>query len=200
MAAPAETTWFDSAAELRAWLERQGTEATELWVELIKQGARKEGVTYAEAADLMLCFGWAEAVRYGSSGDTFAMRFTPRKAKSTWSARNVRRAEELIAAGLMSPAGQRAFDARDAERSEIYSYERKAVGLSEAYLKRLKADKRAWAWWSAAAPSYRKAAEWWVMSAKQTATQEKRLATLITDCANGRKVKPLTPPQERKDR
>jgi len=199
MPAPVDPTPFASEGELRRWLERNATTATELWAELTKEGARREGVTYAQAADLMLCFGWAEAVRYGGTGDTFVMRFTPRRAKSIWSARNVRRAEELIAAGLMHPAGQRAFDARDAERSEIYSYERRAVGLSPTYEKQLKANKPAWAWWTAAAPSYRKAAAWWVMSAKQPATQEKRLATLITDCANGRKIKLLTPPKERKD-
>lgn len=198
MPAPTDATEFGSAAELRRWLERQARSATELWVELKKQGARREGVTYAEAADLMLCFGWAEAVRYGGAGDTFVMRFTPRKAKSTWSARNIQRAQELIAAGLMAPAGQRAFDARDAAKSEIYSYERKAVGLSAAYTRRLKADKPAWAWWSAAAPSYRKAAAWWVMSAKQEATRERRLATLIADCASGRKIKLLTPSKERR--
>lgn len=197
MPAPVDPTTFSNALELRRWLQRNHTSASELWAELVKKAASREGVTYEEAADLMLCFGWTEAVRYGSKTDRFVMRFVPRRQKSVWSARNIKRAKELIAAGEMTAAGLAAFEARDAERSEQYSYERNAVGLSPAYLKRLKAGKAAWAWWQAAPKSYAKAAAWWVMSAKQEATRERRFTMLVEHCSAGKKLKQFTRPGER---
>ena len=191
---PVEPTVFADAQDLRRWLQRNHATAKELWAELVKQAAKDEGVTYPEAADLMLCYGWTEAVRYGSKTDRFVMRFALRRSKSIWSSRNIKRAEELIAAGEMTPAGIAAFEARDAVRSEQYSYERNAVGLSPAYEKRLKTDKPAWAFWKAVQPSYSKAAAWWVMSAKQEATREKRLASLIEHCGNGKKLRQFTRP------
>lgn len=197
MPAPVDPTPFSNALELRRWLQRNHTSAPELWAELVKKAASGEGVTYEEAADLMLCFGWTEAVRYGSNTDRFVMRFVPRRTKSIWSSRNIKRAKELIAAGEMAPAGLAAFAARDAERSEQYSYERNAVGLSPAYEKRFKADKPAWVWWKAAPKSYTKAAAWWVMSAKQETTRERRFELLIEHCSAGKKLKQFTRPGER---
>lgn len=197
MPAPVDPTPFTNVQEMRQWLQRNHTSAAELWAELVKQAAASEGVTYQEAADLMLCFGWTEAVRYGSTSDRFVMRFVPRRKKSVWSSRNIKRAEELISAGEMTPAGLAAFEARDAERSEQYSYERNAVGLSPAYEKRLKANKPAWAWWETVPKSYTKAAAWWVMSAKQEATRERRFMTLLEHCSAGKKLKQFTRPGER---
>lgn len=197
MPAPVDPTTFSNAQELRRWLQRNHTSAAELWAELVKQAAAHEGVTYPEAADLMLCFGWTEAVRYGSQTDRFVMRFVPRRKKSAWSTRNIKRAQELIAAGEMTAAGVAAFEARDVVRSEQYSYERNAVGLSPVYEKRLKADKPAWAWWKAAPKSYTKAAAWWVMSAKQEATRERRFMQLLEHCVAGKKLRQFTRPGER---
>ncbi|QQR85725.1 MAG: YdeI/OmpD-associated family protein [Flavobacteriales bacterium] len=197
MPAPVDPTTFSSTQELRRWLQRNHTSAAELWAELVKQAAAGDGVTYQEAADLMLCFGWTEAVRYGSTTNRFVMRFVPRRKKSIWSSRNIKRAQELIAAGEMTPAGLAAFEDRDVVRSEQYSYERNAVGLSPAYEKRFKANKPAWAWWKAAPMSYTKAAAWWVMSAKQEATRERRFVMLLEHCSKGKKLKLFTRPGER---
>lgn len=99
----------------------------------------------------------------------------------------------------MTPAGLAAFEGRKAERSAIYSHEQKsAAALPKAYAVKLAANPKASAWFAKAPPSYRKAAIWWVVTAKQEATQRKRLETLIADSAAGRTVKPLSRPTPKK--
>jgi uncharacterized protein YdeI (YjbR/CyaY-like superfamily) len=96
---------------------------------------------------------------------------------------------ELIAAGRAHPAGIRAFEARTEDNTGIYSYENRPADLPDAYLARLRANEAAWSWWRAQRPGYRRVATWWVVSAKQEATRDRRLATLIEDCAAGRMIK-----------
>ena len=127
--------------------------------------------------------------------ESYSNRFTPRKARSNWSAINIRRAHELIEEGRMTPAGLAAFEARTDDRSAIYSYEqRRQAKLDPEQERRFRADAAAWEWFSARPPSYRRAAVYWVTSAKKPETRERRLAALIEDSAAGRTVKPLTPP------
>jgi uncharacterized protein YdeI (YjbR/CyaY-like superfamily) len=97
----------------------------------------------------------------------------------------------------MRPAGIAAFEARTPEKTAIYSYEREAAAFSDEETALLRADAAAWADWERRPPSYRKTATHWVTSAKQAATRERRLTTLIADHAAGRKPRPLTPPGER---
>jgi uncharacterized protein YdeI (YjbR/CyaY-like superfamily) len=119
----------------------------------------------------------------------YAIRFTPRTKRSTWSAVNVARMGELIAAGRADPAGIRAFEARTADNTGIYAYENRPADLPAEFLSRLKANEAAWRWWQAQRPGYRRVATWWVVSAKREATRVRRLATLIEDCAAGRMIK-----------
>jgi uncharacterized protein YdeI (YjbR/CyaY-like superfamily) len=105
---------------------------------------------------------------------------------------------ELMAEGRAHPAGIRAFEARNENNTGIYSYENRPADLPEAYLARLKAHEAAWSWWQAQRPGYRRVATWWVVSAKQEATRDRRLATLIEDCAAGRMIKSQLYGQTRK--
>jgi uncharacterized protein YdeI (YjbR/CyaY-like superfamily) len=121
-------------------------------------------------------------------------RFTPRRPASNWSAKNIKRAQELIELGLMRPAGRKAFEARTDDRSGIYSYDQGHVTpLDQQYERQFRRNKKAWAFFKSCPPSYRKAASHWVMSAKRDETRERRLATLIEDSAKGERVPPLTP-------
>jgi uncharacterized protein YdeI (YjbR/CyaY-like superfamily) len=138
-------------------------------------------------------------VRRGLDDESYTIRFTPRKPNSTWSRVNLDKVEELQRRGLMRPAGLRAYEGRREAKTGIYSYEqREAATLPAAYEERLRADARAWEDWSARPPSYRKAAIWWIVSAKREETRERRLAQLIRDSARGRTVPPLTPPAKRR--
>jgi uncharacterized protein YdeI (YjbR/CyaY-like superfamily) len=134
-------------------------------------------------------------VRRSHGPDSYTIRFSPRQARSTWSAVNVRRVGELTAEGRMAPAGLAAFEARTGDRTGIYSYEqRRDAALDAGQEQRFRAVPEAWKWFSARPPSYRRAAIHWVTSAKREETRARRLATLIEDSAAGRPVKPLTRP------
>ncbi|MEX2245702.1 MAG: YdeI/OmpD-associated family protein [Dehalococcoidia bacterium] len=190
--------FFATPAEFRAWLERHHETDTELLVGFYKKASGKPSMSWSEAVGEALCFGWIDGVGKSLGEAAHTNRFTPRKPSSTWSNVNVRRVEELIAQGLMRPAGLRAFEARRTERTGTYSFEQKgAVALDAAAERRFRANKAAWAFFKARAASYRKASIWWVVSAKKSETREKRLATLIEDSAKGRTIRHLTRPGTR---
>lgn len=189
-----EPIFFATAAEFRAWLEAHHDSETELWVGYHKRSSGMPSMTWQESVDQALCFGWIDGIRQSVDENRYMNRFTPRKPSSTWSAVNIRNVERLKAAGLMHPAGLKAYEARKQENSEIYSYEqdRKAAALDEAGERQFRANEAAWAWFEKQPPSYRKTAIWWVISAKRDETRQKRLDTLIEDSANERTIAPLT--------
>ncbi len=184
-----KATIFGAAEDFRAWLSANHDTATELWVGYYKKGVPKTSMTYKESVDLGLCFGWIDGLTRRIDDEVYAIRFTPRKKRSTWSAVNVARMGELIAAGSAHPSGIRAFEARTEDNTGIYSYENRPADLPDAYLAQLKANEGAWSWWQAQRPGYRRVATWWVVSAKLEATRDRRLATLIDDSAAGRMIK-----------
>jgi uncharacterized protein YdeI (YjbR/CyaY-like superfamily) len=186
---PAEVGIFATADEFREWLTANHDAATELWVGYYKKGVPKTSMSYRESVDLGLCFGWIDGLTRRIDDEVYAIRFTPRTRRSTWSAVNVARMGELMAAGRAHPAGIRAFEARTEDNTGIYSYENRPADLPDAYLAQLKANEAAWTWWQAQRPGYRRLATWWVVSAKQEPTRDRRLATLIEDCAAGRMIK-----------
>ena len=96
--------------------------------------------------------------------------------------------EELIGEGRVTPAGLAAFERRDPERSGIYSFERHKAALGEDFEAVFRGNAGAWEYWERQPPSYRKIAAWWVISAKREETRRKRLATLMEDSANGRRI------------
>ncbi len=194
-----EVMVFSDAEAFRAWLETHHADTTEVWVGYYRKEVPKTSIRYPEAVDEALCFGWIDGIGYRVDDEVTTNRFTPRRPRSTWSATNVRRVGELQAARRMHPAGLAAFNARTTANTGIYSYENRPADLPPAYLAQLRADAAAWAWWQAQTPGYRRTATWWVISARQQATRDRRLATLIADCAAGRMIKPLTYGRRRLD-
>jgi uncharacterized protein YdeI (YjbR/CyaY-like superfamily) len=186
-------TFFATPADFRAWLEKHHGQAQELFVGYYKRDSGRPSITWPESVEQALCFGWIDGVRKSLGKESYVIRFTPRKPGSIWSTVNIRKVEELIARGLMRPAGLEAFEARSEEKSGIYSFEQKEEPkLSPAQEQRFQADPKAWAFFQAQAPWYRRAATWWVVSAKKDETRQKRLATLIADSAAGRTLPMLT--------
>lgn len=180
--------FFPTPADFRAWLEANHTSAAELWVGYYRKGVARPGMIWSESVDQALCFGWIDGVRRRIDDESYANRFTPRRRGSNWSQVNIKRALELIEAGLMTPAGLAAFEARDKVAAGEYSYENRPQGPDEAYEVELRADAAAWAYWEVQPPHYRKGAAHWVMSAKREETRRKRLATLIEDSAAGQRI------------
>ena len=184
-----DVTVFASPAEFRHWLEAYHATSTELWVGYYRKSVPKSSMTYREAVDEALCFGWIDGVGRRIDDEVHANRFTPRTKRSTWSAVNTARMAELTAAGRVHPAGLQEFEARTADNTGIYSYENRPADLPAKYLAQLRANAAAWTWWQEQTPGYRRAATWWVVSAKQEATRDRRLATLIEDCEARRLIK-----------
>jgi uncharacterized protein YdeI (YjbR/CyaY-like superfamily) len=186
--------FFESAAELRGWFRQHHASATELEIGFRKKGSSRPSVTYAEAVDEALCYGWIDGVRHRIDADTYSNRFTPRKPTSNWSAKNVKRFGELKRQRKVRAAGQKAFDARTKARTGTYSYEqRHQMKLDPALGRNFRAKKKAWSWFQEQAPSYRTTAVYWVMSAKKPETRERRLTQLIEDSAKGQRIGPLAP-------
>ncbi len=184
---------FPDAAALRRWLEANHATETAAWFGYYRKGVDKASVTYPEAVNQALCFGWIDGVTYRIDDEVTANRFTPRRKGSYWSAVNIAKVDRLKADGLMTDAGVRAFEARDASAAARYSYENRPTDLSGPMLDSLRANPAALAFWNAQTPSYRRAAAFWVTSAKQDTTRERRLAQLILDAAAGRPIKHLRP-------
>ena len=187
-----KATYFPDGAAFRAWLAANHATATECLVGFYKRASGKPSMTWPESVDQALCYGWIDGKRQNAGADAYTIRFTPRKARSIWSAKNVARVGELAAAGLMTAAGDAAFALRTPERTGVYSFERKAKAVfSPAQEALLRANAKAAAFWDAQPPGYRATATHWVISAKQEATRERRLAELIADAAAGLRIKPL---------
>jgi len=179
---------FGGAAAFRRWLQAHHARAAELTVGLHNKASGKGGMTYAQALDEALCFGWIDGVRHKAGWDAYTIRFTPRKPRSTWSRVNVRHARRLIAAGRMRPAGLAAFEARDRRRTGTYSFERRPRDLPGPLERSFRAHAAAWAHWQAQPPGYRRTAIWWVVSAVREETRLRRLERLIGDSAAGRRL------------
>jgi uncharacterized protein YdeI (YjbR/CyaY-like superfamily) len=188
--------FFPTPAKWRAWLEAHHETAAELLVGFYKTSTGKPSITWPESVDEALCFGWIDARRQSLGDDAYTIRFVPRKPTSIWSAINVAKVKALTSAGKMRPAGERAFAKRTAAKTGVYSFERnEAAVLAPAQAARLRANAKAAAFFTAQAPWYQRTAIHWVISAKQEATRERRLQTLIADSAAGRRIGPLTPPK-----
>ena len=189
--------FFKTPPDFRKWFQTHHASATELWVGFYKKDSGKKSITWSQSVDQALCFGWIDGLRRGIDEVSYKIRFTPRKQRSTWSAVNIKRAGELTTLGLMQPTGLKAFAAREENRSGIYSYEQRSPELPDEYAKKLRKNPVAWKFFQAQPPSYRKAANWWVLSAKQEETRLRRLDKLINDSAHERTIRQFTPMNKR---
>src|SRR6187455_234142 len=178
-------TFFANQSDFRKWLRKNHKTKTELLVGFYKIDSGKPSVTWPQSVDEALCFGWIDGVRKSINKESYQIRFTQRKPTSIWSAINIKKVEELTKQGLMQPAGLASFEKRVESRSKIYSYEKDEAELTQSFKKQFKANKKAWNYFQALAPSYKKVSTHWVMRAKQEPTRIKRLEQLIKDSENG---------------
>ena len=177
-------TFFAKPAAFRAWLEKNHEKEHELLVGFYKKDSGKPSITWPESVVEALCFGWIDGVRRRIDDESYSIRFTPRKAKSTWSSVNLATMKKLIADGLVKPAGLAAFERRTENNSEIYAYEqRHTVELDSESERILRRNATAWKNFQGMPAWYRRNAIWRIMSAKRPETKSGRLATLIDYCA-----------------
>jgi uncharacterized protein YdeI (YjbR/CyaY-like superfamily) len=192
-----DVRFFATPDKWRQWLEKNHARATELWVGMHRKASGTPSITWPQAVDEALCFGWIDGIRKSIDETRYKNRFTPRKKGSNWSAVNIARVGALTKEGRMHPAGLAAFETRDPKKSGVYSFEqRETATLGDELERRFRANAKAWAFFEAQPPYYRRVATFWVVSAKQMATRERRLDALINDSAAGRRVGPLRRPGE----
>ena len=181
-------TYFKSADAFRTWLETNHASVTELWIGFYKKDSGRGGITYAEALDEALCFGWIDGVRKRVDELSFTQRFTPRKPTSVWSLINVGHIKRLTKAGRMRPPGVKAFAARCEAKTGIYSFENRPRELSPELQRQFKSDKAAWNFFRQQPPGYQRLMSFFVMSAKRDETRQRRLAQLLAHSGAGRRL------------
>jgi uncharacterized protein YdeI (YjbR/CyaY-like superfamily) len=187
---------FNTSVEFREWLENNHDRVTELWLGFYNKRTDKQCLTYRDALDEALCFGWIDGVRKSIDETSYKQRFTPRKAKSYWSAVNISRASELAKLGRMANSGVKAFERRGTDSGK-YSFESRPGKLPPAYEMQFKASPAAWEFFQAQGPWYQRTSTFWIVSAKQETTRQRRLATLIGDSEQGRRLSMLAPKARR---
>lgn len=180
-------TFFPTPAAFRAWLKKHHKTADELWVGYYRKDCGKPTITWQESVDEALCFGWIDGIRKKISDDAYSNRFTPRRAGSNWSAINIAKVAALTKQKRMQAAGLAAFAKRTEAKSRIYTYERVSMELAPALAKKFRANKKAWAFFEAQPPYYRKLMTGWVNGAKQEATRLRRLDKLIASSESGKR-------------
>ncbi|MBM3907482.1 MAG: YdeI/OmpD-associated family protein [Gemmatimonadetes bacterium] len=185
--------FFRTLKSLRAWFTNHGSSERELWIGYYKKASGKRGVVYKEALDEALCWGWIDGQIRSLDADCYMQRWTPRKPTSNWSNVNVRKVQALIAAGRMQPAGLAAFERRKAERTGVYSFEKAPPKFAPAFLKRFKANAKAWAFFEAQPPGYRRTCADYVMSAKREETRERRFALVLKHSGQQERIPLLAP-------
>ena len=180
--------FFKDQQAFRKWLEKNHDKLDEAQIGFYKRASGIPSVSYKEAVDEALCFGWIDGKMNSLDDVSYMHRFTPRRPKSNWSVVNIKRAKELIEEGRMTPAGQAAFDRRGDDKKAVYSYEQlKNPKLSTAFEKEFRRNKNAWNFFKEQAPSYQRVGIYWVMSAKREETRERRLGQLIAYSEEGRR-------------
>jgi uncharacterized protein YdeI (YjbR/CyaY-like superfamily) len=188
-----EPIFFETPAAWRDWLATHHDAVSEVWVGFHKKATGRPSITWPESVEQALCFGWIDGVRRSAGPDAYLIRFTPRRPTSIWSAVNLATFADLERRGHVADAGRAAHARRRADRTAVYSFENRAdARLEPEHEARLRADAAAWAYFTSRPPSYRTAATWWVISAKQASTRDRRLDRLIADSAAGRTIPPLT--------
>jgi uncharacterized protein YdeI (YjbR/CyaY-like superfamily) len=181
-------TFFRTPAEFRRWLKTHGGTATELWIGFHKLGSGRPSITYPEALEEALCFGWIDGVRQRLDVDSYQQRFTPRKKDSYWSKVNIAKFAVLKDAGRVAAPGHAAFERRTDKKLARYSFESAPKTLAPKYVKAFKANPAAWRFFNAQPPGYRRVTTFYVMSGAKDETRERRLARLIADSAAGRRI------------
>jgi uncharacterized protein YdeI (YjbR/CyaY-like superfamily) len=182
--------FFADEAEFRSWLAEHHDELDEVYLGFYKKGVDKPGISYAEARDTALCFGWIDGRLNRIDEQRHQYRFTPRRPNSVWSKVNVDRYAALDAAGLVTDAGRAAWERRREDRTGIYSFEQDdEPALPPEYEDRLRAHGEAAAFFDAQPPGYRRNSIHFVISAKREETRLRRLERLISDSATGIRIK-----------
>lgn len=180
---------FTSKEELEVWLEENAAAGEGLWLKIAKKGSGIESVNYAEALELALCFGWIDSQKRGLDNVFFLQRFTPRRPRGKWSQINRAKAEELIAAGAMRPAGLAEVEAAKADGRWDAAYAgQRAATVPDDLQQELDRNEKAGEFFATLDSANRYAILYRLQEAKKPETREKRLRKFIAMLERGEKI------------
>jgi uncharacterized protein YdeI (YjbR/CyaY-like superfamily) len=175
--------YCETRTEWRSWLEKNYAGIAEIWLVYFKKGTGKASVSYEEAVQEALCFGWIDGMEKGLDSERYSQRFTPRKPQSNWSESNIARVKRLIAEGKMTSVGLAAFEGHESRRVEP-----RPTALPQSLEREFRKNAAAWQNFQKFPPGYRRMTIGWVASAKKDETQRKRLAKLIAFSAKSKRI------------
>lgn len=182
-------THFKSAKAFDAWLKRHHVTSDGLWLKIAKKGAGEPSVTYPEAVEIALCWGWIDGQKKGLDDQYFLQRFTPRRARSVWSKINVDKVAALIEAGRIRPAGQAQIDAAKTDGRWGRAYDgARTSSVPDDLQAALEARPKAKAFFATISASNRYAVLWRVQTAVKPETRAKRIAKLVEMLDHGEVV------------
>jgi len=177
---------FKNARAFEAWLKKHHASSDGLWLQIAKKGADQPSVTYPEAVEIALCWGWIDGQKKGLDDQHFLQRFTPRRARSIWSKINVDKVAALIEAGRMQPAGQAQIDAAKADGRWDKAYDgARTATMPDDLQAALDANAKAKSFFATINASSRYAVLWRVQTAVKPETRARRIAQLVEGLARG---------------
>lgn len=182
-------TLFKNAKAFEAWLKKHHATSDGLWLKIAKRGSDEPSVTYPEAVEIALCWGWIDGQKKGLDDQHFLQRFTPRRARSIWSKTNVDKAESLIEAGRMQAAGQAQIEAAKADGRWARAYDgARTSKVPEDLLAALEAEPKAKAFFATLNAANRYAVLWRIQTAVKAETRANRIVQLVAMLARGETI------------
>jgi len=189
MADELEILLFSTPGDLEQWLEAHAASSPGLWLKIAKKGAPEPSVTYAEALELALCFGWIDSQKRGLDETHFLQRFTPRRPRGRWSKINREKAEALAKTGALRPAGAaEVAAAKDDGRWEAAYEGSRTAKVPDDLQAELDASPKAAAFFADLDSANRYAITWRLGEAKKPETRARRLAKFVAMLENGEKL------------
>ena len=184
--------FFKNIQAFRKWMAKNHDVLDEQWVGYYKKHTGIPSINWNESVDIGLCFGWIDGLRKKIDSEAYMIRFTPRRKNSHWSLKNLKRIKELIDEGLVEPSGMEIYKNRKKDNEGKASYEQnKELTFDEGLLAMIKSKPKAWQFFNSLSPYVQKASRHYVMSAKLSATREKRMKILIESSMREEKIPPL---------
>ena len=185
---------FKSAKAFEAWLKKNHATCDGVWLKIGKRGASEITVTYPEAVEIALCWGWIDGLKKGLDEQHFLQRFTPRRARSIWSKINVDKAQALIEAGRMQPPGYAQVEAAKADGRWAQAYDgARTSTVPEDLAAALEAAPKAKAFFATIDAANRYAVLWRIQTAVKAETRARRIAQLVEMLAKGKTIHPAKP-------
>jgi len=179
---PTHPLLFSTPDEWRAWLAEHHAAHSEVWLVHYKRGAGKIALTYEGAVEEALCFGWIDGLLKSIDAESYALRYSPRRPNSVWSASNIARVEKLVRAGRMTPAGLQKVQEAQASGQWDAALQREEVdAIPPDLYQALRRRKGAVAAYRALSPSRRKQLLYWLTSAKRAETRARRIQAIVDE-------------------